>query len=148
MSFSPNEGLFQFTTTENRVGFVDKQGREVVPFQYDNFSEESDEGSVCKEGLCVVAKNGQYGFVDTTGRLAIMLQYEYANDFSDGLAAVKKNNKWAKDLLNSYFSKEIYKCPVTTCKDVQPISYQGNANQSHSEMLLQTHRIAVIKKGR
>lgn len=94
VSFSPNEGLFQFTTTENRVGFVDKQGREVVPFQYDNFSEESDEGSVCKEGLCVVAKNGQYGFVDTTGRLAIMLQYEYANDFSDGLAAVKKNNKW------------------------------------------------------
>lgn len=48
---------------------------------------------------------------------------------------VKKNNKWAKDLLNSCFSKEIYKCPVTTYKDVQPISYQGNANQNHSEML-------------
>lgn len=94
ISFSPDEGLFQFATTENRVGFTDKQGHEVVPFQYDNISAEADEGSICKEGLCVVAKNNLWGFVDTTGRLAIMLQYEYASDFNEGMAAVKQNDKW------------------------------------------------------
>ncbi|MBR0129171.1 MAG: WG repeat-containing protein, partial [Neisseriaceae bacterium] len=94
ISFSPDEGLFQFATTENRVGFTDKQGHEVVPFQYDNIATESGEGSICKEGLCVVAKNNLWGFVDSTGRLAIMLQYEYASDFNEGMAAVKQNDKW------------------------------------------------------
>ena len=52
--------------------------------------------------------------------------------------------KWAKGL-NSYFSKEIYKCPVTTCKDVQPISYQGNANQNLRYFFMPT-RVTLKKK--
>jgi hypothetical protein len=37
---------------------------------------------------------GKYGFVDTSGKLIIPAQYDEANNFSCGLARVRKGNSW------------------------------------------------------
>ena len=39
-------------------------------------------------------ESGKYGFVDKAGQLVIGCQFDDAKNFSEGLAAVKKNNKY------------------------------------------------------
>lgn len=78
----------------DKIGFVDKSGQEVVPLQYDYASEFS-------EGLALVRKNRKYGYVDKLGREVIPLQYEDANKFSDGFAWVKQGGKWGTIALPS-----------------------------------------------
>ena len=36
----------------------------------------------------------KYGFIDTRGREVIPLEYDYAENFSEGLAKVVRNDKW------------------------------------------------------
>jgi len=42
-----------------------------------------------------VQKEFSYGYIDKTGRFVISPKFEEAKDFSCGLAAVKKDSKWA-----------------------------------------------------
>ncbi len=67
------------------------------------------------------------GFIDWTGKVVIPAEYEGVSDFSEGFAAVYKNNKWG------YIDK--------TGKEVVPFSYE--AAQSFSEGLA-----AVMKNGK
>ena len=77
-----------------RYGYIDKNGKEVVPCQYRDVSAFS-------EGLAVVY-DGDYkcGFVDVNGNEVIPCQnkyvhkYESARNFSDGLAAVVWNGNY------------------------------------------------------
>lgn len=47
------------------------------------------------EGLALVTENGnKYGFVDKTGEMVIPLVYDYADNFSEGLALVRKGGKY------------------------------------------------------
>ena len=68
-------------------GFVDKDGREVIPLKYDFAGDFS-------EGLARVELNEKYGFVDKDGREVIPLKYDYAREFSEGLARVCLNEKY------------------------------------------------------
>lgn len=48
-----------------------------------------------KDGLCLVQTESKgYGYFDTQGKAVILPQYEDAKDFSDGLAAVQKDQLW------------------------------------------------------
>ena len=74
-------------------GFINKKGEAVTEFKYDTFWE-------CKDGLIRVGgpnkKNArQYveGYIDKRGEEVIPLQFYIANDFSEGLAAVKIKEK-------------------------------------------------------
>jgi TPR repeat protein len=68
---------------ENKLwGLKDKDGRVLVPPQFDEFY------SFGSQGLAVVSKNGKYGYVDTAGRLAIALVWEDAFDFEYSGVAV------------------------------------------------------------
>lgn len=42
------------------------------------------------EGLGPVVKDGKYGFVDKKGKIVIIPKYEDAQNFSEGLAPIKK----------------------------------------------------------
>lgn len=76
----------------NRVGYIDKDGQLMIPFEFDAIvageSGESLEFNDFSEGLAAVNKNDKYGFIDTKGKVVIEPQYEWASSFSDGLAIV------------------------------------------------------------
>jgi serine/threonine protein kinase len=74
-----------------KFGFIDHQGREIIPLEYDEAESFSDE-------LAKVAKfaegKKQFGFINAKGEPIIPLIYEDANSFSENLVAVKKDGKW------------------------------------------------------
>jgi serine/threonine protein kinase len=70
-----------------KYGFIDKTGREVIPLKYDAASSFSDE-------LAMVMLNEKCGFIDKKGKEIIPLKYDDARDFSEELACVKLNGEW------------------------------------------------------
>lgn len=83
-----NQDLF-LVREENKVGYVNKQGRVVIPFIF-------DDGDVFFEGFARVKINQKWGFIDTRGKFVIPEQFDYVGNFSSGLAAVfvdKDRNK-------------------------------------------------------
>jgi hypothetical protein len=74
--------FFKPDTWGNEVwGVIDRTGRQIVPFKYENISEFSD----C---LAAVEVDGKYGVIDTQGRMVIQPQFDFIGRFSEGLAAV------------------------------------------------------------
>ncbi|TAE15951.1 MAG: hypothetical protein EAZ95_08205, partial [Bacteroidetes bacterium] len=67
-------------------GFIDKNGKEVISFKYDDAGDFS-------ESLARVSLNGKWGFIDKTGKEIIPFKYNTAGDFSEGLAVVNYDNK-------------------------------------------------------
>lgn len=84
MTFS--EGLGHVRLND-KWGYIDKTGTEVIPCQYDGANDFS-------EGLAAVELNGKYGYIDKSGTLVIPYKYDLVSEFSDGLASVKLNEKW------------------------------------------------------
>lgn len=75
---------------DNKWGFIDMTGKEVVPFIYDEVGSFS-------EGLASVKKGGKCGYIDKTGQVVIPLQYDgYTScmEFHGGLAPVETDGKW------------------------------------------------------
>ena len=66
----------------HKYGYIDKEGKEVIPFIYDH-------ASSFNEGLARVEKNGKFGYIDKTGKLVIPYQWNDASSFRDGMAEVK-----------------------------------------------------------
>lgn len=84
--YSFSEGLLA-VSDNNKCGFVNKFGEEVIPLIYDgilNFA----------EGLAGVKINDKCGFIDKRGELKIALKYQELWLHSEGLAKVKLENKW------------------------------------------------------
>ena len=71
----------------NRLGFINKKGEVVIPFDFENVK-------VFSNGLAAVMMLGKHGFIDTSGNLLIPFLYEDAGYFGNGLAPVKKNGKF------------------------------------------------------
>ena len=82
----PDTATLKPVELNGKWGFVDKDGREVIPPKYDDAESFS-------EGLARVELNKKYGFVDKDGSEVIPLKYDYAETFSEGLAGVKLNGK-------------------------------------------------------
>ena len=63
-------------------GYVDRNGREVIPCKY-------YEASAFKDGYAYVQdEDGRYGYIDKTGRTVIPFNYEYAFGYGGGLFTV------------------------------------------------------------
>jgi hypothetical protein len=71
----------------NKHGFVDTEGNEVVSLKYDDVG-------YFYEGRAGVGLNEKYGFVDTDGNEVIPLKYDWIGYFQEGRARVKSNGKW------------------------------------------------------
>ena len=110
-----------FDQSIKKWGFIDREGREVVPPKYSEvgiFSEgmirvevgdsitgyidetgeeviplKRMEASPFSEGLAAISSNNKYGFINKTGKEVIPLIYDYVSSFSGGLAPVMLNNK-------------------------------------------------------
>lgn len=87
-SFS--EGLVLMQKPSQKWGYLNNQGKTVIPFIYDsaeNFS----------EGLAAVGKGeyeeSKHGFIDNLGKIIIPFTYDAVNSFSEGLATVRKGSQ-------------------------------------------------------
>ncbi len=78
-------GLARFRR-DDRYGFVDTNGKEVMPAQWDQTGE-------FRDALCPVLKDGKWGYIDTAGEVVVPLEYDYAWDFGNGLAVVRVGDR-------------------------------------------------------
>lgn len=75
-----------YVRLDDKYGFIDKRGDEVVPLVYDRAGDFS-------EGLAAVERDGKWGYIDVFGKEQIKLLYDNAFEFSQGMAAVVLGEK-------------------------------------------------------
>lgn len=80
-------GLVQFVlASTNKYGIIEVEtGKTVIPFEYDGIYLPSEE-------LIRAKKGEKYGYLNIKNEVVIPFIYDEANDFSEGLALVGKNN--------------------------------------------------------
>lgn len=76
---------------DGKYGFIDKTGKEIIPFVYDS-------GGTFNDGVAVVKKfgkdgYGKYIYIDKTGK-EILSADNLVDDINEGLAALYENEKW------------------------------------------------------
>jgi hypothetical protein len=69
----------------DKVGYVNKEGIEVIKLQY-------DDGLTFEGGYAAVKKGSKWQYLDSTGKAITEAVYDDALSFGNGLAAVSKNN--------------------------------------------------------
>lgn len=81
----------------DKVGFIDKKGNLVIPFQYDYSTSvlKDTDGPLAtlyifSEGYACVKKGKKYGFIDKQGNTVIPFVYDWPGAFHDGVAVVAK----------------------------------------------------------
>ena len=67
-------------------GFISRDGKLVIPFQYDAVSSFHD-------GYAVVQKNGKYGVIDKTGKTVVPTEYDMIYMGDDGVFVYQKDGK-------------------------------------------------------
>ncbi|MCR4032886.1 MULTISPECIES: WG repeat-containing protein [Flavobacterium] len=65
-----------------KIGFINKKGDEIVPFQFSRVREFN------VEGLAAVSKDGKWGFINKRGKEVIPIIYDKVFDFENGKALV------------------------------------------------------------
>lgn len=81
------EKMYQISLL-SRQGLINKNGDLVIKPLYDNIFD-------LEEEMILIYKNNKYGYLNNQGELAIPLQYEQADNFSEGLAAIKlTDSQW------------------------------------------------------
>jgi hypothetical protein len=89
-------------------GLIDTNGNEVVPLIFDDFD------YYPKEDVYKVKKRSDFGFIDIYGKEIISPKFKSARNFSNGLAAIKQNDKWG--FINKS-GKILIECNYTNCSD-------------------------------
>lgn len=76
-----------------RVGYVNMQGREVIPTVYDVLDDSSGWARPVSEGRIVVKKDGNYGVIDTANKtiVAFSASISSIDNYRSGIAQVRKN---------------------------------------------------------
>ena len=75
-----HEGLATYTQ-KGRFGYVDKNGKLVIPIQYDS-------AEPFAHGRAIVSKRGSYGIINKRGKAVVPLFYDYAEGYQEGWAQV------------------------------------------------------------
>ncbi|MEX2564942.1 MAG: WG repeat-containing protein [Cyclobacteriaceae bacterium] len=88
----PGNDGFYGALIGDHYGFVNKEGMEIIPAEFDKVKRFS-------EGLSGVKKGLSWGFINQNAELVIPYYYDEVGDFYRGLALVKKNKKY--NLINS-----------------------------------------------
>ena len=84
LKFSENLVAIKFN---NKFGFFNNHGKQVIPFIYDNTSNFS-----C--GLACVKLNGKWGYINKSGNIIIEIKYDKASTFTNGVAIVSIEDKY------------------------------------------------------
>lgn len=81
-------GVAVVSTDWNKHGIINTKGEEIVACNYRLITP-------CVDGMLFFNDNNKYGFMNTSGKIVVEAgKYENVKDFSYGLAAVEKDDKW------------------------------------------------------
>lgn len=109
-----NDNEFYVVKNDNKYGFINKLGNEVIPAIYDKV------GFNIKENLIPVQKDGKWGFINRKNETIIPFEYDEANAFLNGLSFVKKGEFYGcidiKNRVKVKFNLEKTKYPFFTNK--------------------------------
>ena len=107
-----HEGLAMVTKGNEKYGFIDKTGKEVIKQKYEPFGSTPDGFA---DGVVIIMKNGRWIIVDKKGKeIKLKEEYFFCYDFSDGLAVVNTTsgsvviNKKGKEVVTGYDSVSNY----------------------------------------
>lgn len=90
----PEEG-YAAVCSDGKWGFLDKDGKLVIDFQYDLAQSFS-------HGFAAVCVDGKWGYVDEGGNMVIEPQFDAATAFSEAGTAAVKREKWKLIQLNIF----------------------------------------------
>ncbi len=78
----------------SKVGYIDMQGREVVPILYDRLNEASSWARAAIDGRIVVKRGGSYGVISTDNKTIVPFSSSITaiEDYKAGRARVSKGN--------------------------------------------------------
>lgn len=76
-----SEGLAAISDTSDRFGFIDKTGKLVIDYQF-------DEVTRFIEGVARVNILSKWGFIDKSGKVVVDPKYDFSYDFVDGFCFV------------------------------------------------------------
>ena len=85
LRFSGNYAIVQ--DKNSKYGVIDKTGNLVIPFEYEDLSNLS-------EDFVIYKKNGKYGFIDIKNNKKSQAVFEKTGKFKEGVLAVQKRGKW------------------------------------------------------
>lgn len=94
VGYNFSEGLAAVSNDDYEVGYIDKQGKLVINYRFDEPAEFS-------EGKAKVTLAGKFGFIDTNGEFVITLAYDEARNIKENRTFLAKNSdengnpKWA-----------------------------------------------------
>ncbi|MDF2669441.1 MAG: hypothetical protein K0R67_1747 [Paenibacillus sp.] len=78
---------FAAVRQDDKVGYIDRNGKWVIPPQYEL-------GQSFDYGVAVVKLEGSFGLIDKSGVFVVKPQYKYATFLYNGLVLVQKDDKW------------------------------------------------------
>ncbi len=102
---------------DGKWGYIDKQGRAVIPFIFAKAKSFSD-------GLAAVAFNSRYGYIDRHNKTIIPFKYIEADDFYEGLASVETSNDGYGEISKDGIVVEWKKTPSNHERD--DYDYEGD----------------------
>ncbi|MEX2511446.1 MAG: WG repeat-containing protein [Cyclobacteriaceae bacterium] len=100
----PGNDGFYGALMGDQYGFVNREGLEIIPAQFDEIKSFS-------EGLSGVKKGLTWGYINQNAELVIPYFFDEVGDFYQGLAIVKKNNQYnlvnrqGENLLENYYDR-------------------------------------------
>lgn len=74
-------------------GFIDKQGNEVIPPQY-NYAKDFSDGYAAVAMINEENWEENWGFINKQGKIVIPIQYNHVRNFKNGMAGVQFGKKW------------------------------------------------------
>lgn len=86
------EGRAAFVQDE-KWGFVDKEGKVVIPPLYDTVGDFTS-------GVAIACLGGKWGVINLNGQAVFDFKYSEISDFSNGIALAKEGEKWAYIMTN------------------------------------------------
>jgi hypothetical protein len=92
-----SDGMSMVINVDNKVGFINKSGKLMIPFIYDiNYSGEGGgwRSYVFKNGSTEVLKNGKYGIIDKSGNVLKDFIYDQFDEFAPNIFRVELNKKF------------------------------------------------------
>ncbi len=139
-----SEGVIAVKSSNGKYGYVDKTGKVVIPFKYDD-AEEFHNGTAVvyiKDGYTLIDKSGKillekiysgvmasysdlieiydketkkYGYINNSGEIVIPLIYDNATYFENGVAFVKISEKYRMIDTNGKYKNEKTYDYATVC---------------------------------